>query len=108
MLKQNLGLAPDPFGFSVTDKGLAFGEAPRKRSKNTQKQKAEEWLQDHLANGEWHLRDEVMECAKQFDYSTNAIQRAREELGITLNDGTIRKRPTDTRYEWRLPKSRGN
>lgn len=102
MLKQNLGLAPQPFGMRVTGTGLEFGEAPKKPGKDTRKANAIEFLHGVLADGKWHLRDDVMQDAAQFDLSSNAVQRAREELGITLNSAYIRKRP-DNRYEWRLP-----
>jgi hypothetical protein len=104
MLKQNLGLAPAPFGMRVTGTGLEFGEAPRRPEKDTQKASAIDWLQQRLSDGKWHLRNDVMADAAQFDFSANAIQRAREELGITQDAGTVRKRPTDKLYEWKLPR----
>jgi hypothetical protein len=108
ILKENLGLAPKPIGFRITSKGLEFDSAPEKRDKDTQKAKAGEWLAERLGDGEWHLRNDVMNDAAQFDYSANAIQRAREELGITSKAGYVRKRPADNLYEWKLPASSGN
>jgi hypothetical protein len=87
---------------------LEFGEAPTKPDKDTQKAKAAAWLRDYLGDGEWHLRNEVVADAEQFDFKPGAIQRAREELGITQDTGCVRKRPTDNLYEWRLPKPGGN
>ncbi len=96
MLKENLGLAPEPFGMRVTDRGLEFGEPPTKPDKETQKAKAVEWLREYLRDGKWHLRNDVMTDAAQFDLSANAIQRAREELGITVDSPYIRKRRATT------------
>ena len=76
VLKENLGLAPEPFGMRVTDRGLEFGEPPTKPDKETQKAKAVEWLREYLRDGKWHLRNDVMADAAQFDLSANAIQRA--------------------------------
>ena len=101
VLKENLGIAPQPVGYNVTDAGLVFGQAPERSSRTTQKAGAIAWLRARLTAG-WHCAAEVLADADQFGFSTNSVQRAREDLGITLGTGLCRKR-TDGKYEWRLP-----
>lgn len=105
MLKQNLGLAPQPIGMRVTGGtegfALEFGDAPHRPDKDTQKAKATDWLRDHLKDGKWHTAIDVKDAYKQFGFSDNAIQRAREELGITTGSNLIRRRE-DGKYEWSL------
>jgi hypothetical protein len=100
VLKENLGLAPAPLGFRVTDGGLEFGPAPKRPTKETRGRKAADWLLSQMKPGEWHLAAELQEKAK--DYSPNALQRAREQMGVTQATGNIRQRD-DGKYEWRLP-----
>jgi hypothetical protein len=99
VLKENLGLAPKPLGFRVTGNGLEFGPAPEKPRKDTQGQKAGDWLQQQMQPGQWYRAAELQDKAK--DYSANALQRAREQLGITQAAGNIRQ-GQDGKYEWRL------
>lgn len=107
VLKENLGIAPKPVGFLITNKGLEFGEAPRHPRKRTRKQDAEEWLQQTMDADKWHSAREMTEKAKEAGFSANAVQRAREALGITQDAGTIRQQGDGT-YEWLLPGTGGN
>jgi hypothetical protein len=102
MLKENLGLAPIPLGFTVTAKGLIFGPAPQKPRKNTKKESAKDWLCQWMEPGRSYLSNEILEDAKRFGFSSAAIQRAREDLGMTQDRGFVRRGPGD-RYEWCLP-----
>jgi hypothetical protein len=100
MLKENLGLKPRPIGFCVSSKGLEFGIAPEKPRKETQRDKAEDWLRDYMRPGKWYPAAELLDDAKQFGYSPNAMQRARELIGIV--------KPTHVRkfgktWKWQLP-----
>jgi len=104
MLKQNLGMAPKPIGFGISDKGLEFGPAPEKPRKDTRKEDAKDWLTEILKDGKWHKAKEVIDAASDFGFSTNAIQRAREELGVL--SGTPFMRIVGGRSEWRV--STGN
>src|SRR5439155_4238605 len=103
VLKGNLGLAPKPVGFQVTNHGLEFGDAPQRPKKETRKQDAMDWLKSYMEPGKWYLRDDVQAAGKRFGFSDGAIQRAREELGITTEMGTISSRDNEAMYEWRLP-----
>ena len=102
VLGENLGIAPQPIGFRFTDTGLEFGEAPEKPGNNSVKDKAGDHLREVMKTGEWYLAETMISGAKQFGFSNNAIQRAREDLGITLGTGFIRQRE-DGKYEWGLP-----
>ena len=102
MLKENLGLRPNPIGFTIGDKGLEFGEAPGKPRKETERSKAEDWLIEHMEPGKWYPAKELREEAAEAGFSTNAVQRAREQLGIVKPN--IRKKKHG--WEWRrLPSS---
>ena len=103
MLKENLGLRPRPVGFRISSKGLEFGEAPQKPKKETQQDRAKDWLHEHMEPGKWYPAGELLDDAKQFGYSTNAVQRAREELGIT-KPTNVRKKGTT--WQWRFPDPR--
>jgi hypothetical protein len=100
VLKENLGIAPRPIGFQVTSKGLEFGASPEKPRKQTEKDRAEVWLRDHMEPGHWYPSGELLEEAEQFGYSANAIQRAREAIGIVKPDHV---RKTKDGWEWSLP-----
>jgi hypothetical protein len=86
MLKENLGLRPRPVGFCVGSKGLEFGLAPEKPRKETQRDKVEDWLREYMTPGKWYKARELLSDAEQFGYSNNAVQRAREAIGITKPD----------------------
>jgi hypothetical protein len=102
VLGENLGIAPKPKGFVVTDRGLEITDAPMLTHPVTQEDKAREWLQGRMEPGVWYLSKKLLDEAKQFSLSGNAVQRARENLGIALETGTIR-RNAEGNYEWRLP-----
>jgi hypothetical protein len=102
VLKENLGLAPKPVGFRITDKGLEFGPAPEKPKKDTRKQDAVDWLKANMPPNAWNPAKAMVTQAKQAGFSDNALQRAREELGITTATGCVRQR-ADGCYEWRMP-----
>jgi hypothetical protein len=101
VLKENLGLAPQPVGFLVTDNGLEFGAPPERPRKDTRKQDAIDWLKATMTPG-WHLARDIHAKAKQAEFSENALQRAREDLGVTTATGCVRQRK-DGLYEWCLP-----
>lgn len=99
MLKENLGLKPQPIGFRIGSSGLEFGAAPEKPRRETQRDKAEDWLLTNMEPGEWYDAAEMKESAKHFGFSGNALQRAREALGITQPDHVVK----DGGWKWRLP-----
>jgi hypothetical protein len=101
MLKENLGLKPRPVGFVISSKGLEFGQAPEKLKKETRRDQAEDWLREYMTPGKWYSAGELLDDAdKQFGYSKNAVQRAREAIGI-VKPNYCRK--TKDGWEWKLP-----
>ncbi len=102
VLGENLGIAPPPIGFRISDTGVEFGLAPERLRKETTKDKAGDFLKDHMKPGKWYPCAELLEDAKQFGFSVNAIQRAREELGIVKPAGNVRK--VGKNWEWKRPR----
>ncbi len=82
MLGENFGTAPPPVGFRFTDTGLEFGAAPERPRKDTKKQSAEDWLRSYMDPGRWYPSAEIDRAAERFGFSGNAVQRAKESLGI--------------------------
>jgi hypothetical protein len=102
MLKQNLGLAPKPIGFRVTDTGLEFGPAPVRPEKETEKGKAADWLRERLRSGEAHNANEVIEEAKQLGFTERTVRRAATaELGVKPQQ--IRADGKIVGWTWALP-----
>jgi hypothetical protein len=79
---------------------LEFGSAPEKQRKETVRDEAEDWLREHMTPGKWYRAGEILDDAKQFGFSPNAIQRAREALGI-VKPRHVRK--VAKLWEWQLP-----
>jgi AAA domain len=102
ILKENLGLAPRPVGFLVTDKGLEFGAAPERPRQETETtvDRVQSWLRGQMQPGKWYRSKVLEEAAKPFGYSESAIYRARKALGIVMPDHVTK---TPTGWEWRLP-----
>jgi hypothetical protein len=100
MLKENLGLKPRPIGFRISSKGLEFGPAPKRPHKETEKDRAEEWLKAHMEPGRWYKAADLEDEAKQDGISDAALRRARNDLGI-VKPHCLRK--TKDGWEWRLP-----
>lgn len=84
ILKENLGLAPDPVGFEVTNEGLVFGPPPTRPRRENAKDEAEQLLRESMRAGQWHKAAELEELAKQRGLSPNAMFRAKKALGILL------------------------
>lgn len=102
MLKENLGIAPAPIGFRVTNTGIEFGPAPQRAGKAVkQVVSATEFLKESLADGEWKLAAEIIENAKvNHALSVDVLKRARNDLGI-VTPHNVRK--TKDGWEWRFP-----
>lgn len=100
ILKENLGIAPDPIGFRIDDQGLHFGDSPRRPPKANEKDKAAEWLKSRLIPGKWIPAKTLLEEAAELGYSRNAVQRAREEMGIIKSHGI---REIKGVSEWTIP-----
>ena len=82
VLKENLGIAPPPMGFLVTKEGVEFGETPAAPSKQTEKDRATEWLKENIAPGERLKSAELLEKADQDGFSGSSIKRAKKPLSI--------------------------
>lgn len=107
VLGENLGIAPKPRGFTISGQGLAITDAPGMDKPPTVKDKAKDWLSERMKADQWYPALTLIEEAKAFGFSGNALQRAREELGITLDTGLIRQN-ADGRYEWKLAGGQDN
>jgi len=102
MLKENLGVRPQPVGFQITNSGIEFGDVPTKPKPQTGKTNAEEWLIEHMEAGKWYLASELKELADADGHSwSGTLQRARKDLGITTAQSNVRKRSSDGKWEWR-------
>lgn len=103
VLLQSFAPNTAPHGFRFKADGIEFGASPERPRKETRKEGAKEWLQLRLAPDRWYESAEILGDALRFGFSANAVQRAREELGITTAAGNVRSRAGDGKYEWRLP-----
>jgi archaellum biogenesis ATPase FlaH len=100
MLKENLGLKPEPIGFRITANGVEFGKVPEKPRPETERDRAETWLKKNMTPGQWFKAAELEEEAQQDGISEAALRRARMELDIVKPDHL---RKTKDGWEWRLP-----
>jgi len=103
MLKENLGLKPQPIGFTIGNGGLTFGASPVKQLRETRRDEAEDWLRDNMEPGQWYSASKLKDEAGQRGYSANALQRARENLGI-VKPKHVKK--VGTQWQWKLPSPR--
>jgi hypothetical protein len=105
LLGENLGVAPQPFGFRITETGLVFGPAPSrpaKEQKETGKDRAVAWLKTRMKPGREYLSADIVAEAEAAGFSaTGTLQRAREELGVL-----IRKDGQTKHTFWRVPADR--
>lgn len=100
VMKENLGLEPEPVGFLITNAGIEYGEAPQVKSSSKPSNVAE-WLKSYMGIDCWTLAEKVYEQVDKKEWSRASVQRARESLGITEDAGNVRRRD-DGRYEWRI------
>ncbi len=101
VLKENLGIAPQPIGFQVTAKGLEFGAAPEKPRQHTQKEDAADWLRQRMKPGKSYRSSEILDEAEQCGHSVRTVRKAAtEKLGIRPKP--IRKNGKIAEWEWRL------
>jgi len=103
VLGENLGIAPRPVGFLVTDTGLQFGEAPTRPRKSTEKDAAEAWLRERMKPGVVYRASELLAEAEQNGHTVRTIRKAASErLGVrpkpVHRDGKIAE------WEWRRSK----
>lgn len=99
MLKQNLGIAPDPVGFKITNTGVEFCDCPRSpRAPEKEIDRAKDFLREQLSTEEWTPAKQVQKANQ--DFSKNMLQRAREAIGI-VKPKYVRKEGSE--WQWKLP-----
>lgn len=101
VLGENLGVAPQPIGFRVSDAGVEFGSAPVRPRKETQKGDAGTWLRNRMKPGKVYQADELELEAEQAGHATRTLRRAAEELKIVKKQK--REKGKIVGWEWRLP-----
>jgi hypothetical protein len=87
MLKENLGLKPNPIGFRITDRGLEFGVAPtrpkeEKPARAPARAEAREWLLELLKDGPVPSKD-LSELAEVDHLNDKTLRNAMKELKVT-------------------------
>ena len=95
--KASLGPMPEPFGFEITDLGLAFGAAPEPHQRQSKLDEAKEFLQEALADGP-RPASEVKAEAREAGIAEPTLVRAR-----TLVCDTRRERGGRSLWLWSLP-----
>jgi hypothetical protein len=97
VLKENLGKAPEPFGFIVTDDGVEFGSAPMKPHRQTKRDLAEHFLKQVMQPGKWYAaKDLISDADDQQGIEKTALHRAKDLLKIATEKrktGWFWKRP---------------
>jgi hypothetical protein len=77
--KASLGPMPDPFGFEITDLGLAFGAAPEPHQRQSKLDEAREFLREALADGA-RPAGEIKAEAREEGIADFTLRKARREL----------------------------
>jgi len=95
VIKSNLSRKPKPLGFTVSEEGLAFGEAPEPPRQETQLDRAVDLLEETLDEGPVPAK-EVLAEAEAKGISSSTMKRAKKALGVEA------RRHSDQWY-WGLP-----
>jgi hypothetical protein len=86
VLGENLGIAPKPVGFRITDMGLEFGPVPNRavvEKKGAERDRCLKWLDARLPPGSRCDAHVIIAEAEALGWSkTGTLQRAKTELGI--------------------------
>lgn len=102
VLGENLGIAPPPVGFRITDTGLEFGAAPERPKKATEKDSAEAWLRGRMQPGEVYRSVDLLAEAAQHGHAERTVRKAAtEKLGIKPRP--VREGGHVAAWEWVLP-----
>jgi hypothetical protein len=83
-IKSTFCAPPDPIGFTITDKGLVFGEAPEPIKPVTQQDRASDLLLTLLKDGPVPST-ELFEEAEGAGISKKTLRIAQKNLGIVAN-----------------------
>jgi len=86
VLKSSFCKPPDPFGFTISDAGLCFCEAPELDKPMSATDRAAEWLRMELQR-EPQSAAGLIAKAKAELISERTLYRARDRLGIVTHDG---------------------
>jgi hypothetical protein len=81
IIKSNLGEFPQPLGFVVTATGLVFGDAPQQPKRQTELERARQWLLEILQDGPV-LAKEVYELAAAENIAKSTLERAKKDKNV--------------------------
>jgi hypothetical protein len=102
LLGENLGAAPLPFGFQITNEGLVYGPAPERPEKKTEQDNIEVWLRQKMEPGQTYKSGDIIEEAVQHGLHKRTVQRvATEKLGIAPQP--VREGNKIAYWTWTLP-----
>lgn len=102
-IKSTFCAPPEPFGFTVTDRGLVFGEAPEAIRPVTQQDKAADLLLTLLKSGPV-ASSKLYEEAEGAGISKRTLKIAKKNLGVVAN----RQGGASGHWEWALPARLGD
>ena len=100
--KSNLATEPRPIAFTINDGGIEVrGIVEREAGDGTARQKAEAFLNNHLADGP-KPSEELRQKAKELSISNESLYKAKDNLGIESTTSKVDARKRD----WSLPQIR--
>ena len=102
VFKENLGIAPQPIGYQVTNKGLEFGSAPERPHKQTQKDDAETFLRERMKPGKKYIASELIAEAVHLGHAERTVRKAATER-LRIESKPVRKDGKIAEWEWKLP-----
>lgn len=85
-LKSSFCAPPEPFGFTIGEKGLTFHDAPEEDRPSTAIDRAVDFLRAALESRPEKFAV-LCERAEEAGVSKNSLYRARERLGVVAKDG---------------------
>lgn len=101
VLKENLGIAPPPVGFCVTERGLEYGPAPDKPRRGP-KDAAEDWLRNFMKPGKTYVAGDIIEVGKDSGHDERTLRRAAVER-LKIKPVAVRKGGKISHFTWTLP-----
>jgi len=98
-LKSSFGKPPEPFGFTITDDGMVFGDAPEEEKPMTMTDRAVDSLEAQLRRQPQRYT-ELLPKAEAEGISKNTLYRARERLRVFTLDGIWGLPTSSTHGKW--------
>lgn len=95
VIKSNIGGTPDPIGFTISELGIEFGEAPAPPQKETLLHRAKDRISAFLSNYPRPAK-EIIDLLQADGISEKTIRRAKQELMILSSK-------KDDQWFWSLP-----